>query len=168
MNYLRMITVATLFFCMASSAAAGKDDGSPKQFISNWASAFEKDDHKPLLDFYDQSEEVEMIVSAGTRIQGYREIQKSMKNDFNGVKFSDSEIEKVTVRKLGDTALIAFEHKFKLEFKENKTRWQAHIQTTSVLNRKGGVWKIVLEHSSPIKGIDRYVQIHDDIAPLPE
>lgn len=167
MNYSRSIVIASLFFCLTSAAFAEEEKDSPKQFITDWASAFQKNDHKVLLDFYDQSEDVELIVSAGIRLQGYREIQKALKNDFGAVTFSDSKVKKVSVRKLGETALVAFEHRFKMESKNDGQRLQVHIQTTSVLNRKDGSWKIVLEHSSPIKGIQRYAPIIKDLKPAP-
>jgi hypothetical protein len=41
------------------------------------------------------------------------------------------------------------------------SRWQVHIRTTSVLHRVENKWKIVLEHSSSIRGVERMIRIED-------
>ncbi len=151
-----------VFASLASSSfAADETDESPKQFITDWAATFNKNDPKLQSAFYDQSEELEVIISAGVRHHGYKAVQKAYTDDLKSVRFYDSTATKISTRIFGDTALITFEHQFKTRFTEDDSRWQVHVRTTSVLNRNEGKWKIVLEHSSPIRGTERYTRIQE-------
>lgn len=141
--------------------AADKNDLSPEQIIEKWAATFDKNDAERLSAFYDRSDELEVVVSAGVRHHGFEALKKAYVDDFEAVHFYDSHIIKPSTRILGDTAIVTFEHKFKVRFKEDQSRWQIHIRTTTVLKRMEGAWKIVLEHSSPIEGIERYTGIPD-------
>ena len=159
MTYLKTIVLVTAFFWMASSSFAVDENNSPKQVIAEWASTFNKNDSKAIVDFYEQSEDIELIMSAGIYKHGYLAIERTYKDDFKAVRFYDSKAKKMSVREIGDTALVTFEHQFKSEIKKDGSRWRVHIRTSSILGRKNGQWKIVLEHSSPINGIERYVEI---------
>ena len=75
--------------------------------------------------------------------------------------FSDSVAKNIQARTFGDTAIVAFEHLFKTRIVADDSRWQVHIRTTSVLHRKETKWRIVHEHSSPIRGVQRLTQIKD-------
>lgn len=162
MRYSKMIVAMAVFASLASSSFAVEEtDDSPKQFIKDWAATFNKNDPKLLLAFYDQSEEIEVIISAGIRHRGYKSVKKAYVDDHKQVRFYDSKPTDISTRILGDTALVTFEHQFKTRFTEDDSRWQVHIRTTSVLNRINGKWKIVLEHSSPIHGTERYTQIQE-------
>jgi hypothetical protein len=44
---------------------------SASQFIAGWAAAFDKNDPKQLAQFYEPSEQVEVIFSAGVRFRGH-------------------------------------------------------------------------------------------------
>ena len=98
-------------------------------------------------------------MSAGVRHVGHKAIQKAYTDDLKTVRFSDSKTVNATSRIFGDTAIVSFNHQFKVHFAKEGSHWQVHIRTSTVLNRKNGKWKIVQEHSSPIRGIDRYTEI---------
>ena len=86
---------------MLHSSIVAQEIDSPKHFIAEWASAFNKNDHALILGFYEQTEDVELMISSGFRRQGCPAIQK------------------------------------------------------------------LLEHSSPINGIERNVRIEEELAPKP-
>jgi ketosteroid isomerase-like protein len=105
--------------------------------------------------FYDQSKELEMTVSAGGRFQGTAEVAKVFRDAKSEVRFSDSKAQRIAARSLGETALVSFEHLFKIEVLEGGAHFQVHLRTTSTLRLLHGQWRIVMEHSSPIAGIER-------------
>lgn len=152
-----LAVIASLW--VSSSFAAEPTDESPQKFIQSWAEAFNTNDPEKLSAFYDPSEELEVIVSAGVRHHGYKALKQAYVGDSRNVYFYDSQVSNLSTRVLGETALVTFEHQFKVRFKTDNTRWQVHIQTTTVLHRTQGEWKIVLEHSSPIEGTSRFIQI---------
>jgi hypothetical protein len=61
----------------------------------------------------------------------------------------------IAARALGETALVSFEHPFKVEVLEGGAHSRVHIRTTPALRFLHGQWSIVMEHSSPIAGIER-------------
>jgi ketosteroid isomerase-like protein len=155
-----MKVVMAVFASLASSSLAVEEtDDSPKQFITDWVATFNKNDPELLSTFYDQSEELEVIVSAGVRHHGYKAVQKFYIDDHKPVRFYDSKATNISTRILADTALVTFEHQFKVRITEDDSCWQVHVRTTSVLHRIDGKWKIVLEHSSPIRGTERVTRI---------
>lgn len=162
MRYYKTIATMTVLASLTtSSVAAEPADDSPKQFIQNWTAAFNKNDPKLLASFYDKSDELEFIVSAGVRHQGHQAVEKFYRGDLAAVRYYDCKVTKISTRLLGDTVLVVFEHLVKIRFIEDDTRWQVHIRTTSVLHHIDGKWKIVLEHSSPILGTERATQIQE-------
>lgn len=138
----------------------------PVAFIEDWAATFNV--NSPVLQsaFYDRSEETEVFVSSGHRYQGHEAIKKAYEDDQSQLRYYDSTVSKMTSRILGDTALVSFEHRFKIHFLADDSRWQMHVRTTSVLLRDKNSWRIVLEHSSPIhrtKRMTRIQPLQDDI-----
>ena len=166
MKYQRTLAIAAVVAAWLMPAllanADGKGHASPAQFVADWAASFNKNDTELLLAFYEESKETLLIMSAGIRCHGYEAIKRAYHSDANKVRFYDSKPNIISTRTLGDTAVITLEHKFKTEFVDNKSHWQVHVQTTMVLNRRNGQWKIAMEHSSPIKGVDRYTQIETE------
>jgi uncharacterized protein (TIGR02246 family) len=147
-------------FCGAIHGDASAAD-PPKEFIKSWAAAFDENDPAKIASFYDRSEETELVLSAGLRIQGFKAIEKFYQDDHESAKYYESTPKKFAVRVLDDTALVTFEHQLKIRLLSDDSRWQVHVRTTSVLHRVDDKWKIVLEHSSPINGIERVTPIDD-------
>ena len=158
-RFAMMLTMS--LFLTPAVVAEDDSNNTPKQLITDWARAFNKNDPKLLLAFYDPSESTEVLVSSGFRHRGYKAIEKAYTRDQKQLRFYDSNVKEVSTRILGDTALINFEHLFKFRATDDDSRWQVHIRTTTVLHRIDGNWKIVLEHSSAIRGIERIVRIKD-------
>lgn len=113
------------------------------------------------LEFYKQSKKIEMITSSGNRFDGYDAVQKGYVDDFKRIRFCDSKADKISTQVIGNVALASFEHQFKMEFKEDNSKWRVHIRTTSVLKRSNGKWKLIREHSSSIRGIERMMRLDD-------
>jgi ketosteroid isomerase-like protein len=158
MPFLAMVVPVALLTSLtlaSSSCADERDANTPQHLITEWAASFNANDPDLLCEFYDQSDNLEVITSSGVRHHGYPILQKAYADDHEVARFYESEPLKISVRDLGDTALVTFEHRFKFRLLEDNTRWQVHVRTTSVLQRIGDEWRIVLEHSSPIHGIER-------------
>lgn len=149
------IFLLMLILCNSTAQAENPADEGVKKFIKNWAEAFNKNDTEKHVEFYDQSDKTEMVISAGMRHKGIKEIRTAYEKDQKEIRYSDSSIKIKSIRVLGETALISFEHKFRINVISDKSKWQVHIRTTTVLHKIKNQWKIVLEHSSPIQGIDR-------------
>ena len=156
-----VLSLFTIFYLVSAGYADEKVDDSPKALIIAWAATFNENDPEKQATFYDRSEATEMLVSSGLRTEGFKAIQKAYQDDQKQLRYSDSTVSKVSTRILGDTAIVTFEHQFKLQFLAEDSRWQIHIRTTSVLHRVDNEWKIVHEHSSSIRGIERMTRIED-------
>ena len=162
MRFQRAVLSLLTIACLMSAAYADEEaDDSPKAFIKVWASTFNENNPVKQAAFYDRSEETEMLVSSGLQTKGFKAIQKAYRDDQKQLKYSDSSASKISTRILGDTAIVTFEHQFKIRFLADDSRWQVHIRTTSVLHRVENEWKIVHEHSSSIRDIDRMVRLKD-------
>jgi ketosteroid isomerase-like protein len=162
MRWCHTALALVVIFCFAAALHAEEAIAdSAENFIKDWVAAFNKNDPENLLSFYHRSEKTEVIVSAGLRYRGYKALQKVYRDELKQVQLYDSSAKEMGTRILGDTALVTFEHLFKLRYLADDSRWQVHIRTTSVLHRVENKWKIVLEHSSLIRGIKRMTRIED-------
>ena len=156
-----------LFLCLlvpvfsAVSNATEVTDASAKEFVMKWAQAFNKNDPKHISGFYDQDKRVDMLTSNGSWLRGHNAIWKSYREDMKLLKFADSVIKKLQVRTYGTTALVSFEHQFKYRILSDGVLWRIHIRTTMSLRHTDKGWKIAMEHSSPIRGIERAVQVKE-------
>ena len=151
-----IVLLTSSLVAQQEKSEAGKE---PQSVVSNWAAAYNSNDADALSEFYEQSKEIEMITSSGNRFHGYDAVQKGYVDDFKRIRFYDSKADKISTRVIGNVALALFEHQFKMEFKEDNSKWRVHIRTTSVLKRSDGRWKIITEHSSAIRGIERMTRI---------
>ncbi|MFP6885736.1 MAG: nuclear transport factor 2 family protein [Roseibacillus sp.] len=146
-----------LFLAMGAAAGAEEDTNGEtlEAFVKRWVESFNGNNANRTLAFYDKAEDLEVIVSVGKRFRGYREWSEILRADVAMLRFSGSKAQSLVVRTLGDTALASFEHRFEVREKKSGTGlFRAHIRTTMTLRRIGGLWRIVLEHSSPIFGIE--------------
>ena len=143
------------------SLAEEPSRGSAESVVKSWVAILNKNDPEKFLAVYDRSEETEVVLSTGVRLRSFQAIQNAYNNDFQEVRFYDSSAKQINTRLLGKTAIVSFEHLFKIHVTADGSRWQIHIRTTSVLHRLTDQWKVVLEHSSPIRGIERMTRIED-------
>jgi hypothetical protein len=150
------VTIACL---VSNSHAEEKVADSPGAFIKDWATTFNKNSPEKQGAFYDRSEKIEVLVSSGLRHSGYKAVLKAYRDDQKQLKYYDSAAKKISTRLLGETAIVTFEHQFKMQLLADNSRWQIHIRTTSVLHRVENEWKIVLEHSSSIRGTERMTRL---------
>ena len=157
------LIVGLTFAALLTPAAPAEEqtDQTPEKLIEQWAAAYNKNDPALLLAFYEQSEDVDVIISAGIRHHGFKAVRNAYTDDFKAVRFHDSKAINLSSRIIDNTALVTFEHQFKSRVVEDNSRWRIHVRPTSVLKRVKGTWKIVLEHSSPIRGTERVVPIEE-------
>lgn len=145
------------FLAMGVAVGAEKDANgeTPEAFVKRWVESFNYNNRTKMLAFYDRAEDLEVLVSIGKRFRGYREWSEILRADVAMLRFSGLKAQSLVVRTLGDTALASFEHRFEVrEKKSGKGLFQAHIRITMTLRKIEGLWSIVLEHSSPILGIE--------------
>ena len=160
----RNCTALALLVTICLTAISHAEDAagdSAQNVIKNWVATINQNNPDKLLAFYDESEETEVVVSAGLRFRGYKALQKAYKDAFKEVRHYDSSAKDVRTRLLGDTAIVTFQHMLKIHVAADDSHWQMHIRTTSILHRSEKKWKIVLEHSSPIRGVERMTRIEE-------
>jgi uncharacterized protein (TIGR02246 family) len=142
-----------LFALTTASHAAEDDTKSSTALIAKWASAFNNNDPGELLKFYDLADDTQIISSSGLSHRGEKAIRKAFDDTQRQLRFKESQVKNVNARLLGKTVIVTFEHRFQVRLLGDDSRWQVHVRTTSVLHRFDGDWKIVHEHSSPIRGV---------------
>ena len=158
MKNLPSILTLFLTFSIGCIAAEQKQE-SPEDFIQSWAKAFDKNDPAVISKFYEPSKDLEMLVSVGSWYHGFDQMVKAYTTDSKEIRYYDSTIKKLRIRRFENTAIVGFEHLFKFEVLNSEEHVQVHIRTTSTLRWMEGKWLIVLEHSSPIKDQERAVLI---------
>lgn len=164
MSTARACLVAIFLLTFGSVVAAEEHlEKWPKDsamvFADKWVAAFNANDVDKHLAYYDRSKELQVIVSAGVQHNGIDAMKKAYAESYGGFEFSNSNARNMKSRVLGETAIVTFEHRFKIRDRQFGDRFQIHIRTSLVLKRKAGDWQIIHEHSSPIEGIDRFVEI---------
>lgn len=150
-----LIIICTFFSIVLGNVLAE----TPTDFIKRWGQDFNKNDPKIISKFYEQSEDLDMLVSVGLWHKGFDEMFAAYKGDSEQIEYYDSTLKDLKVRTFDNTALVSFKHLFKFKVLATGERVQVHIRTTSTLRKIDGKWLIVLEHSSPIKDQPRVVRI---------
>ncbi len=158
--YMKNIFYSIVCFLITSSFSWGE---TPTDFIKRWASDFNKDDPKVISSYYENTKDLEMLVSIGMWHHGFDEMLKAYTRDSKHLDYYDSKIQDLRARTFGKTAIVSFVHRFKFRVLKTGERVQVHIRTTSTLRKVDGKWFIVLEHSSAIKGQPRDVLIKGDL-----
>lgn len=123
--------------------------------MTSWAAEYNKNDANSIVAYYDHSDDTECLASGGMWLKGFKEIERMYHQDMKAVHFYDSKAEDMKHRILGEAAVVSFIHKFKYLIQDTGESYQIHIRTTATLLKDKDSWKIVSEHSSPIKGIER-------------
>lgn len=149
-----LTAIVALTFLISTNAHA-EDEGEVKSRVEAWVATFNDNDPKAMVDFYENTEDIDMLVSAGLWHHGIDEIANAYKEDKKHWNYYDSNLKNLHVRNLGAFAVVAFEHLFKLRSLHEDLNLQIHIRTTMTLRKIGSDWKIVSEHSSAIHGIER-------------
>jgi len=147
----------TIFICFIylNSILVVSAEQSPSDFMKAWVATFNQSDANKILAYYDSSEETDCFVSMGRSFKGYKKISQMYQQDMTALRFYDSTSEAMKHRIVGEAAVVSFIHKFKYVIKETNVHYRIHIRTTVVLKKDKNSWKIISEHSSPIKGIER-------------
>ncbi len=127
--------------------------------VQAWAASFNGNNAQRMSDFYEESEEVDMLVSVGLWHRGITGVREAYLEDEENWHYYDSGLKNLRVRDLGEVALASFEHQFKLHSLEDGVRLQIHVRTTMALRKVGNEWKIASEHSSGIRGTERVTVI---------
>lgn len=156
-------TLGLLLVLLIAAASHGEDvtTDSATTFIKIWADSFIDLEPEKMMALYDDSKEVDVISSAGLRYRGSNALQEAYEEAQREVRFVESTAEKIDCRVLGDTAVLTFEHVYKTKLLTDMSQWKGRVRTTSVLHRRKDKWKIVLEHSSSIRGVKRVTRIEE-------
>ena len=125
----------------------------PDQFAKNWTGAFASNDPENLLKFYESGPKVVVRMASGVKVVGTEKLKELYKSEFEQTKFLYSKTKNVSVRQFDEMTILSFEHLF--AFKTEEKNFQGHVQTVMILRKSKNSWKIVDEHSSPIKDIPR-------------
>jgi len=157
-----MRSIITFLVCSLFLTPVLYADETPTQFMGKWVEGYNKNDAKLITAFYDESEEIDVLVSFGVWLRGFEAVKKMYGADMQAARFYDSKAEGMKSRVVGEVAVVSFIHKFKYEIREESVKYRIHIRTTTTLRKAGDSWKIISEHSSAIKGIERAVLIKEE------
>ncbi len=152
---MRVIAFAVFSMCLLPISQAEEDEASVRRFMNEWVASYNKNDPKLISAFYEADVRVEMLVSNGRSVRGHENISASYDNDMKAVRFYDSKSQAMRIRVFDKTALVSFIHRFKYEILWDRTHREVHIRTTTTLHQTKNGWRIVMEHSSAIQGIER-------------
>jgi ketosteroid isomerase-like protein len=152
-------TISLILAVFVYPSAHAEEKNPVKDRVNTWVATFNENDPEAMVDFYEDTEDLDMLVSAGLWHRGIGEVRKAYQKDKENWKYHDSNSRNLRIRNLGEVALVSFEHRFKLSSMHEDLGLQIHIRTTMTLRKVGSEWKIVSEHSSAIDGIERVTVI---------
>lgn len=133
---------------------------TPSEFMQRWVQAYNGNNGEVMASFYENSPEVDCLVSVGVWLRGFKDIREMYIRDMQAVRFYESQAEQMRHRQLSETtAVVSFLHRFKYELRDLGQHSLTQIRTTVTLRKVGNVWKIASEHSSAIQGVERVRQI---------
>lgn len=155
MRFLLANATIVVFSCGTFSYAQEKKDVSPERTLHQWAEALKSSKVGNVMTFYEDSEDVLLIVSRGHARKGTDAVRKEYEAAFAEVTFDRVVLDSLSVRQSGQIAWAVCRFKADTTLHADKSRWRLDIRTSFVLNRIDGTWKIVLEHSSPVAGVPR-------------
>ncbi|MEM8866380.1 MAG: nuclear transport factor 2 family protein [Planctomycetota bacterium] len=158
---MKHLLPALLLLFFSQLAQADQSHASARRFMDEWVDSFNGNDAKKISAFYEVDERVEMLGSNGLTLKGHEKIAESYRNDMKAVRFYDSKSQEMRIRVFDKTALASFIHRFRYEILGDGRHCEVHIRTTTTLRQTELGWKIVLEHSSAIQGIERVKFLED-------
>jgi ketosteroid isomerase-like protein len=153
-------SLLTLLIPLLSTALAVVG-GTPAKCMSRWVESYNGNDAKVMASFYEDSRDVDCLVSAGLWLKGHEDISAMYRDDMNAIRFYGSGSENMNARVSGDTAVVSLIHRFNYEIRESPEKYRIQIRTTATLLRDGESWNIISENSSPTEGIERAVSIEE-------
>lgn len=159
--FARIVSVAMVIIAVSNHSlfAEKATADNAEAFAKKWVAAYNENDVKKQIAFYENSKKLQVIVSAGVQHNGYDEMKQAYVDTFRDFETTDSEAKKLKTNLFGETAIVTFEHRFKIRHRTENFRLQFHIRTSMVLKHVEGQWKIIHEHSSPIADINRFEEI---------
>lgn len=157
----KLLPLSWMLMLITNQIAFASEGSAVSSTIQSWAEAFNENNPDVIVSFYENTESLDVLVSAGLWHQGISEVRAAYEKDKANIEYYDSTIDGLRIREMGDFAIAGFEHKFKIRPLQGKGAAQIHIRTTMTLRKISGVWKIVSEHSSSIDGVDRFTPIQD-------
>ena len=132
-----------------------------KQFAMSWAESFASNNASRLLAHYENSDELEVRMPSGIKVQGFKGLKKLYESEMKKVKFSNSKAKRISIRQFSKVAIVSFEHPFEMTFLSSKRKFAMHVQTVLVLKMFDKKWLIVNEHSSSIHDLPSFKQLDD-------
>ena len=146
--------VASVLFCLATADIA-EESVRPEDALRQWAGTFQSSDIVKMVAFYEDSQQVVAIESTGKMHRGAAAIRKMYAEAFEEVEFERVSLEILSARQNENIAWATCRLKADTVVRTDKSRWSLQIQGSFVLKRDKGIWKIALEHFSPIPGVPR-------------
>jgi ketosteroid isomerase-like protein len=160
--HLCIISIISLIITVLAGPVAQAEEDRVKNRVEAWVAAFNENKPEKMASFYENTEDLDMLVSAGLWHRGIGEIKKAYEKDEKSWAYYDSSSRNLRIRDLGDVALASFEHRFKLRSLDEDMKFQVHIRTTMTLRKIDSEWKIVSEHSSAIHGVERATVVNEE------
>lgn len=149
------IMAAAGLCCLSPTVGHAAGDATAEEVLRKWAVALSEGSVDKMAAFYEDSEDVLAIQSAGRVRGGPAEIRKEYGAAFQEVVFERATLADLSVRQSGDVAWATCELRANTIRNSDNTKLTLRVYTSFVLKFSGRTWKIVLEQSTPIAGIPR-------------
>lgn len=158
---MHRILSCLLFICFYTTLAWA-DEGQKEcpscleKLSADWIQALKSGDLEKMVTLYAAGDEVVAVESSGRVRKGGAEVREMYRAAFEELLFHDVDIDFLKTYVQDSYGTTYFTLRAICEIRGNKARLELYVQGTWALRKeKKGGWVIVLEHMSPIFGVDR-------------
>ena len=155
MRARHVLVVVTLVSACLPVQAEATAVTSCRDFLRQWVQALTTGNLDAITSFYEDSEEVIVILSTGHVRAGHDAIRREYEAALREVVFEDVSFQVLKIREADGVAWATGRFKALTRRKSDRSRWKLEIYTSLVLKRKDKGWWIVSEQSTAIDGVPR-------------
>ncbi len=158
---IKLSLLTIVCFLVGSSIGVGADDeqtkstAAAKETLTRLCDALRSGEVAAVMKCYADSDDLVVIQSYGRIDKGVDRVRKMYKDSFDEVGFERVDLNDMVLKQVGDVAWASCRFIADTQRNVEKDKWRLEIQTSFVLQRKEGAWRIVLEQSTPIEDIPR-------------
>lgn len=152
---LVVAAVCMLGSCSWPAADRGAIAATPKALLDAWCQAFLQRDVDAMVACYEPGESILLMHSTGQVIVGSDAIRGDYEAAFGSTIFDQVGLELGDVASEGDVTWVTGRLRMLTRPAVGDAKWQLQINTTFVMRRSQGRWRIAHEQSTPVMGVPR-------------
>jgi ketosteroid isomerase-like protein len=149
-----LLFVAIAAGCHTADRSGTPAQASAREALEAWSGAFLTGDTDRMVARYDGSPALVVIHSDGRICRGIEETRSAYATAFDQIAFEKVAFEALADGESGDLAWATGRFRARTRRKSDDTEWRIEVSMSFVMRRSGRSWKIVLEQSTPIAGVD--------------